>query len=320
MEKSLSLTNVMVSLAEPLSSKSFIGEASTFAALVTTEPITTLSTTFASSEVVPLLLTSDDQASGVEPHDEEPLIVSFEKEEVVTSPELQTFHVRGMVFPLRSLSLYAPLPNASVTSWSLPLWSKLASVFRTACFILSVDEVSWTEAYTADPGVIVFLHLGFAFLLPELLYALFFLPKVCLQQPNTSQPLPEERFFVQYSIRYGISTCLAACGSFLPLFFWKDFLCEVKVYQKKDKIGSKPDKNGKRGEAEKSQKQLQSLEEEKLKKMKKEGSNMQSHSKSYKLYLRKKEKKGLICNYLKEQRKGLILPFCIRCKDKGPSM
>nr|GEW05515.1 reverse transcriptase domain-containing protein [Tanacetum cinerariifolium] len=31
----------------------------------------------------------------------------------------------------------------------------------------------------------------------------------------------------------------------------------VKEYQEKDKIGSKPDKNGKRGEAEKSQKQLQ---------------------------------------------------------------
>nr|GEZ05416.1 hypothetical protein [Tanacetum cinerariifolium] len=32
----------------------------------------------------------------------------------------------------------------------------------------------------------------------------------------------------------------------------------VKEYQEKDKIGSKPDKNGKRGEAGKSQKQLQS--------------------------------------------------------------
>nr|GEV38697.1 hypothetical protein [Tanacetum cinerariifolium] len=31
----------------------------------------------------------------------------------------------------------------------------------------------------------------------------------------------------------------------------------VKENQEKDKIGSKPDKNGKRGEAEKSQKQLQ---------------------------------------------------------------
>nr|GFB49307.1 hypothetical protein [Tanacetum cinerariifolium] len=46
---------------------------------------------------------------------------------------------------------------------------------------------------------------------------------------------------------------------------------QVKEYQEKDKIGSKPDKNEKRGEAEKSQKQLQSVEEEKLKKMQKEG-------------------------------------------------
>nr|GEV56487.1 hypothetical protein [Tanacetum cinerariifolium] len=66
---------------------SLIGEASTSAALVTVEPVTTLSTTFASSNVVPLLLTSNDQALGVEPHDVEPPIVSFEKEELVTSLE-----------------------------------------------------------------------------------------------------------------------------------------------------------------------------------------------------------------------------------------
>nr|GFA80438.1 hypothetical protein [Tanacetum cinerariifolium] len=50
----------------------------------------------------------------------------------------------------------------------------------------------------------------------------------------------------------------------------------LKKTQKKDKIGSKPDKNGKRGEAEKSQKQLQWIEEEKLNKMQKEGPEMQS--------------------------------------------
>nr|GEW29162.1 hypothetical protein [Tanacetum cinerariifolium] len=42
---------------------------------------------------------------------------------------------------------------------------------------------------------------------------------------------------------------------------------KVKEYQEKDKIGSKPDKNGKHGEARKSQKHLQSVKEEKLKKM-----------------------------------------------------
>nr|GEY36099.1 putative zinc finger, CCHC-type [Tanacetum cinerariifolium] len=45
----------------------------------------------------------------------------------------------------------------------------------------------------------------------------------------------------------------------------------VKEKPKKDKIRSKPDKNGKRGEAGKSQKQLHWIEEEKLNKMQKEG-------------------------------------------------
>nr|GEY96387.1 ribonuclease H-like domain-containing protein [Tanacetum cinerariifolium] len=46
----------------------------------------------------------------------------------------------------------------------------------------------------------------------------------------------------------------------------------VKENQEKDKIGSKPDKNGKRGEAEKSLKQLQWIKEEKPKKTQKEWS------------------------------------------------
>nr|GFA19809.1 hypothetical protein [Tanacetum cinerariifolium] len=44
----------------------------------------------------------------------------------------------------------------------------------------------------------------------------------------------------------------------------------VKEKQENDKIGSKSDKNGKRGEAEKSLKQLQLKEEEKPKKTQKE--------------------------------------------------
>nr|GEX97739.1 hypothetical protein [Tanacetum cinerariifolium] len=44
------------------------------------------------------------------------------------------------------------------------------------------------------------------------------------------------------------------------------FLFQVKENQEKDKIGSKPDKNGKRGEARKSLKQLQWIKEEKPKK------------------------------------------------------
>ncbi|GKB72559.1 hypothetical protein Tco_0933971 [Tanacetum coccineum] len=104
-EKRLLLTDVMTPFVEPLSSKSLTVEASTSAA-----PITTLSTTFASSAVIP------------------PSLVS------------------------------------------LILRSELASIFRTACIIVPVDEVSRMEACAADPCVIVFLHLGFDFLLHELLF------------------------------------------------------------------------------------------------------------------------------------------------------
>ncbi|GKC87918.1 hypothetical protein Tco_1148567 [Tanacetum coccineum] len=62
----------LVPLAEPLSSKSLIGKASTSAAPATAEPITTLSTTFASSGVVPPLSVSDYQVLDAEPHDEDP--------------------------------------------------------------------------------------------------------------------------------------------------------------------------------------------------------------------------------------------------------
>nr|GEY95371.1 hypothetical protein [Tanacetum cinerariifolium] len=63
-------------------------------------------------------------------------------------------------------------------------------------------------------------------------------------------------------------------------------------YSKKDKIGSKPDKNEKRGEAEKSQKQLQWIEEEKLKKTQKEGPEMQTHAKSTKALKEERKEKG----------------------------
>nr|GEV32409.1 hypothetical protein [Tanacetum cinerariifolium] len=78
-EKRLSLTDVMVPLAEPLSSKSLIGKASTSATIAMTEPITTLSMTFASFDVVPPLLISNDQALDTKPHDEDPPVVTFEK-------------------------------------------------------------------------------------------------------------------------------------------------------------------------------------------------------------------------------------------------
>nr|GEV91931.1 hypothetical protein [Tanacetum cinerariifolium] len=81
-EKRLSLTDIMVPLAEPLSSKT-----STSATPATTERITTLSMTFTSSDVVHHLSFSNDQALDTEPHDEDPLAVTFEKEELDTSLE-----------------------------------------------------------------------------------------------------------------------------------------------------------------------------------------------------------------------------------------
>nr|GEV69082.1 AP2/ERF domain-containing protein [Tanacetum cinerariifolium] len=68
-----------------------------------------------------------------------------------------------------------------------------------------------------------------------------------------------------------------------------EYYNHVKEYQKKDKIGSKPDKNGKRGEAGKSQKQLQWIKKEKLKKMQKEGPEMQSPTS----YIDERRKEGL---------------------------
>nr|GEX94097.1 hypothetical protein [Tanacetum cinerariifolium] len=76
-EKRLSLTDVMTPFIEPLSSKSLTGEASTFAA-----PITTLLTTFASFVIIP-----PDQALDAKPHGEDPPLVTFDTEELSTSSE-----------------------------------------------------------------------------------------------------------------------------------------------------------------------------------------------------------------------------------------
>ncbi|GKB74077.1 hypothetical protein Tco_0935489 [Tanacetum coccineum] len=81
-EKRLSLTDVMTPFVEPLSSKSLTSEANTFAA-----PITTLSTTFASSVVIPPSSVVSDQVLDTEPHNEDPPAVTFKKEELGTSPK-----------------------------------------------------------------------------------------------------------------------------------------------------------------------------------------------------------------------------------------
>ncbi|GJW68883.1 hypothetical protein Tco_0123307 [Tanacetum coccineum] len=71
-EKRLSLTDVMVPLVEPLSSKRLIGEASTSTAPATADPITILSMTFALSGVVPPLSVPDYQVLDTELHDVDP--------------------------------------------------------------------------------------------------------------------------------------------------------------------------------------------------------------------------------------------------------
>ncbi|GJW78828.1 hypothetical protein Tco_0140510 [Tanacetum coccineum] len=81
-EKRLSLTDVMTPFIEHLSSKSLIGEASSSAA-----PITTFSTTFVSSIIIPPSSLASDQVLDEEPHNEDPPVVTFEKEELGTSPK-----------------------------------------------------------------------------------------------------------------------------------------------------------------------------------------------------------------------------------------
>nr|GEZ46834.1 hypothetical protein [Tanacetum cinerariifolium] len=74
----------------------------------------------------------------------------------------------------------------------------------------------------------------------------------------------------------------------------------VKENQEKDKIGSKPDKNRKRGEAQQCQKQSQLRKKEKLKKIQKEGPKVQSLTK----LLKKEEKGGLKLQFSERSTTG----------------
>nr|GEV17472.1 retrovirus-related Pol polyprotein from transposon TNT 1-94 [Tanacetum cinerariifolium] len=66
----------------------------------------------------------------------------------------------------------------------------------------------------------------------------------------------------------------------------------VKENQEKDKIRSKPDKNGKRVKAGKSLKQLQWVEEEKLNKTQKEWPKMQTQSKAIQALKERRKERG----------------------------
>nr|GEZ11631.1 RNA-directed DNA polymerase, eukaryota, reverse transcriptase zinc-binding domain protein [Tanacetum cinerariifolium] len=85
---------------------------------------------------------------------------------------------------------------------------------------------------------------------------------------------------------------------------------KVKENQEKDKIGSKPHKNGKRGEARKSLKQLQLKEEEKLKKTKKEWPKTHTRIKSYSTLKERRKEKGQKCNSSKVSTTGAKFAHC----------
>nr|GEY25784.1 retrovirus-related Pol polyprotein from transposon TNT 1-94 [Tanacetum cinerariifolium] len=73
----------------------------------------------------------------------------------------------------------------------------------------------------------------------------------------------------------------------------------VKENQEKDKIVSKPDKNGKRGEVGKSLKQLQWVEQEKLSKTQKEWPKTQTQSKAIQALEERRKERGHFCIYKK---------------------
>nr|GEV33202.1 retrotransposon protein, putative, Ty1-copia subclass [Tanacetum cinerariifolium] len=93
-EKCLSLTNVMNPFVKPLSLKSLTSEASTSAA-----PITTLSTTFATSAINPPTLVVSDQVLDVELHSKDPPAMTFEKEELILRAEKKMFVVEQPIPP-----------------------------------------------------------------------------------------------------------------------------------------------------------------------------------------------------------------------------
>nr|GEZ60869.1 hypothetical protein [Tanacetum cinerariifolium] len=94
------------------------------------------------------------------------------------------------------------------------------------------------------------------------------------------------------------------------------YYVQVKDKQETEKIGSKPDKNRKCGEAGKSQKQLQSREQEKLKKMQVEGPKLQTPTKLYYKERKKGAENAIISKY-KEMGQNCQYSKAIKHKDQG---
>nr|GEY15751.1 copia protein [Tanacetum cinerariifolium] len=111
--------------------------------------------------------------------------------------------------------------------------------------------------------------------------------RLVAQGYNQQEGINYDKTYTPFTRLESIRILLAfACALDFKLFqmdvkseFLNGFISEeVKEYQENDKIGSKLNKNEKRGEAEKSQKQLQWIKKEKLKKRRARNAN------SYKLY------------------------------------
>ncbi|GKC68572.1 hypothetical protein Tco_1101170, partial [Tanacetum coccineum] len=114
-------------LADSLSSKNLIGEASTSGVPVTATATTALVISFTAaniSSIPPISVAGYDMPdAGVQDTTPYSPKIMFKKEDLETTLEHPSpfepilVAVRGRSFPLRSLSLYAPLPSASITSY-----------------------------------------------------------------------------------------------------------------------------------------------------------------------------------------------------------
>ncbi|GKB22925.1 hypothetical protein Tco_0862326 [Tanacetum coccineum] len=171
----LSLTDSILPLVEPLSARNLTGEASSSADL-TTAVTTALSTTLVQTDPDPMVLSTEVPPSPK---------IFFEEEELDTTPSVANVPClcEGISVAVSKLVCSSSQCFRDFI-WSLPLRSKLAYIFYTACLIAPVDEISRTEACSAEPCIIVFFHLGYAFLLPELLPAPFYL----LEDPGSLLP------------------------------------------------------------------------------------------------------------------------------------
>nr|GEX47077.1 zinc finger, CCHC-type, retrotransposon Gag domain protein [Tanacetum cinerariifolium] len=92
-------------------------------------------------------------------------------------------------------------------------------------------------------------------------------------------------------------------------------ILDVKENQEKDKIGSKPDKNRKRGEAWKSQKQIQSIKQEKLKKIQVEGPHLQNPTS----FIDRRKEKGLKLQFTESTTTGARTANSVKLFDPGTS-